>query len=159
MRIRDGCSAVFSSALTRSGLERLAVARGTVDAFPKAFREGLHVRAPQLGDVWDNHPRNWRTPERNWPPAPVDGLPRPPVEMEEVDVALILRHTAAADDGGARIAEEVTRIAALASDYDLALIAWEPLTTHYYAESYFSAHFHLRDNFTQPAPRAKPAGD
>src|SRR3546814_19986103 len=71
------CDGVFRSlGFTRSGLERLAIARTTVDAFPKEFREGLHVRAPQLGYVWDHHPRNWRLPERNCPPAPADGLPK-----------------------------------------------------------------------------------
>src|SRR3546814_16287506 len=79
--------------------------------------------------------------------------------MEEVDVALILRHTAAADDGGARIAEEVTRLAALAADYDVALIAWEPLANHYDAEGYFRDHFDLRDNFSQPVPCAQAGVD
>src|SRR3546814_11278599 len=79
--------------------------------------------------------------------------------MEEVDVALILRHTAAADDGGARIAEEVTRLAALAADYDVALIAWEPLANHYDAEGYFRDHFDLRDNFSQPVARVEAGSD
>jgi len=148
-----------SLGFTRSGLERLAIARATVDAFPKEFREGLHVRAPQLGDVWDNHPRNWRLPERNWPPASVDDLPRPPVEMEEVDIALVLRHAGPADDGGARIADEVARLAALAAEHDVALIAWEPLANHYDAEGYFRDHFDLRDNFSQPVPQIEAGSD
>src|SRR3546814_2292763 len=75
--------------------------------------------------------------------------------MEEVDIALVLRHAAAADDGGARIAAEVARLAALAAEHDVALIAWEPLANHYDAEGYFRDHFDLRDNFSQPVARVE----
>src|SRR3546814_19770196 len=79
--------------------------------------------------------------------------------MEEVDIALVLRHAAAADDGGARIAAEVARLAALAAEHDVALIAWEPLANHYDAEGYFRDHFDLRDNFSQPVARVEAGSD
>ena len=139
---------------TATGLERLAVSRATVDAFPKEFREGLHLRAPQLGDVWDNHPRNWRLPERNWPPTAAAERRRPPVEMDEVDLVIALRHVAARDDGGAAIARDVERLAMLANDHGLSLLACEPLENHYDDEGHFRDHFGLRDNFSQPRPPA-----
>src|SRR3546814_18794867 len=75
--------------------------------------------------------------------------------MEEVDIALVLRHAAAADDGGARIAAEVARLAALAAEHHVALIAWEPLANHYDAEAYFRAHFAPRAKFTTPVQRVE----
>lgn len=148
-----------SIGFTATGLERLAISRATVDAFPKEFREGLHIRAPQLGDVWDNHPRNWRLPERNWPPASAATLPRPPVEMDEIDLVIALRHVAAEDDGGAAIARDVERLAKLAGDHGLALLACEPLENHYDDAGHFRDHFGLRDNFSQPRVPAAPEPD
>lgn len=137
---------------TATGLERLAISRATLDAFPKEFREGLHIRAPQLGDVWDNHPRNWRLPERNWPPTSPAALPRPPVEMEEVDLVITLRHVAAVDDGGKAVDCDICRLAALAADHGVSLIAREALENQYDPDGHFRDHFGLRDNFSQPRP-------
>src|SRR3546814_155528 len=63
------------------------------------------------------------------------------------------------DLGGARIAAEVARLAALAAEHDVALIAWEPLANHYDAEGYFRDHFDLRDNFSQPVARVEAGSD
>jgi len=57
-------------AFTFEGLRRLAVSADDLGGFPKEFREGSATRAPMLGDVGANHPREWRLPQRNWP----DGL-------------------------------------------------------------------------------------
>jgi hypothetical protein len=56
------CNAGF----TLSGLSKLAVLRVELDRFPSEFREGMEERAGLLGDLWANHPSNWKFPQRNW---------------------------------------------------------------------------------------------
>lgn len=77
-------------AFTHSGLKNLGLQEDILESFPKEFREGMESRATSIGDVWDNHPRRWSLPPRNFPPfAP--GENRPPVELHEVDIVLQLR--------------------------------------------------------------------
>jgi deferrochelatase/peroxidase EfeB len=144
-------------AVTKTGLERLAVRCQTVDAFPKEFREGMHLRAPQFGDVWSHHPRNWPLPARNWPPQTAGEAPRAPVEMSEVDVALVVRHMAPADqdDGGAAVRAEVARLAETAAEHGIAVIAYDPLENHFDESDHFHDHFGHRDNLSQPKPDEK----
>ena len=80
---------ISNIALTFDGLKQLGVPKGELDLLPKEFREGMSERAGLIGDVRENHPRNWRLPQRNFPL--VDANTRPPVELDEVDFLLQLR--------------------------------------------------------------------
>lgn len=140
--------------LTKDGLRRLRVRCSTVDAFPKEFREGMHVRSPQFGDVWSHHPRNWPLPARNWPPLTANEPPRPPVEMSEVDLALVLRQLSPTgeDDGGKAVMDDVARLADLAAQHGVAVIAIDRLENHFDDANVFHDHFGHRDNLSQPRP-------
>jgi Dyp-type peroxidase family len=84
-------------ALTWRGLQSLEVKQMHLDKMPREFRDGAAVRSPAMGDLRAFHPRNWKSPPRNWPaPVPLlDGTPPPPppgtVELSEVDVMIQLR--------------------------------------------------------------------
>ena len=83
-------------AFTYRGLERMGLPQEELDKFPVAFREGMEARAPQLGDIGNNHPRRWKLPTRNWPPSQSGSQDsrqdnRPPVDMSEVDVVIQFR--------------------------------------------------------------------
>lgn len=78
---------------TMQGLTRLGLHDHKRDRFPKEFREGLLKRAGLMGDLRENHPRNWILPTRNWPEATSSSAkPVPPVEMDEVDFVIQLRY-------------------------------------------------------------------
>lgn len=79
-------------AFTFGGLERMGLSSHDLSDFPKEFRDGSVDRAPQIGDVRENHPRRWKLPERNWPEgaSPDDPL-NPPVDISEIDFVIQLR--------------------------------------------------------------------
>jgi hypothetical protein len=79
-------------AFTFEGLGRLELADVDLAAFPKEFRDGMRDRAPMIGDVRTNHPREWLLPERNWPrgSSPDDPL-NPPIDPTEIDFVVQLR--------------------------------------------------------------------
>lgn len=77
---------------TYAGLKRLIANDSVLRTFPQEFREGMEARAPMMGDLRENHPRNWTLPDRNWPPRRQgDTVLRPPVELSEVDFVVQLR--------------------------------------------------------------------
>ena len=82
-------SLTVNIAFTHNGLKRLELREDFLRAFPKEFREGMEQRATSIGDKWDNHPRRWSLPPRNFPPQ--TDLELPPVELHEVDIVLQLR--------------------------------------------------------------------
>jgi Dyp-type peroxidase family len=49
-------------AISYAGLEALGVPHDSLQTFPEAFRVGMAARAPQLGDVGVNDPKNWDPP-------------------------------------------------------------------------------------------------
>ena len=51
-----------SVALTHKGLEALGVARESLESFSWEFRQGMAVRAKELGDVGESAPENWEQP-------------------------------------------------------------------------------------------------
>lgn len=81
---------------TPDGLRRLGVNRATVERFPAEFRQGMAARSGLVGDMRENHPRNWILPERNGP-ALLDLVPTgtrlPPVETSEIDFVVQVRST------------------------------------------------------------------
>lgn len=77
-------------AFALSGLEKLGVPEAEIATFPKEFRQGMVKRAPSIGDQFQNHPRNWSLPERNWPPEQTS-IPRAPIELSEIDFVLQVR--------------------------------------------------------------------
>lgn len=79
-------------AFTFDGLRCLQLSEPDLLLFPKEFREGSSNRAPLIGDVRENHPREWRLPPRNWPDAlPPDRERNPPINLGEIDVVIQLR--------------------------------------------------------------------
>ncbi|MEM1105868.1 MAG: Dyp-type peroxidase [Pseudomonadota bacterium] len=81
----------LNMAFTSLGLERLGVPEDQIKRFPKEFRQGLRERAATVGDQFDNHPRNWRLPARNWPPLRPGAPSRPPIELAEIDMLIQTR--------------------------------------------------------------------
>lgn len=79
---------------TLQGLTRLGLYDEKRALFPKEFREGMVKRAGLMGDLRENHPRNWTPPVRNWPPikGSSPARPVPPVELDEVDFVIQLRY-------------------------------------------------------------------
>ena len=136
---------------TADGLRRIGLETGVLDRFPKEFREGMAQRSGLLGDLRENHPRNWTLPRRNWPPID-DGrppaLPRPPVEPSEVDIVIQIR-TAHVDP--AALVAEIARLADFAAP-GLQLLAYEMLATSYGANGALSDHFGFLDGISQPKP-------
>jgi len=86
-----GNGLTLNLALTNNGLKKLGLREDFLSAFPKEFREGMESRATSIGDIWDNHPRRWSLPPRNFPPLRKNEPPRPPVELHEVDIVLQFR--------------------------------------------------------------------
>lgn len=83
---------IFSNiAFTFSGLQRLGVEEDVLREFPKEFRQGMSERAPVLGDEFENHPRRWNLPKRNWPLPKRGEKNRPPIELSEVDFIIQAR--------------------------------------------------------------------
>ncbi|OYQ23855.1 hypothetical protein CHU93_16820 [Sandarakinorhabdus cyanobacteriorum] len=139
--------------LTADGLRRLGADPELVNRFPREFREGMAARSGLLGDMRENHPRNWILPERNG--LAVLGLMAPdvrlpPVELSEVDIVVQLRSSSS--DRGALI----TEIKKLAATDAVALQAVEWLEADYDPQGRFRDHFGFIDGISQPRPR--PAG-
>ena len=138
-------------AFTAQGLLQLGLERSVHDCLPKEFREGPARRSGLVGDMRENHPRNWRLPPRNGPiftgaiPA---GTHLPPVDLDEVDFVIQLRSTAADQ---AAVEAEVRRLAALAgAAATLEAIDW--LHIKYDGGDFFEDHFGYRDGLSQPKP-------
>jgi deferrochelatase/peroxidase EfeB len=147
-------------AFTPQGLLEMGMYSQILDRFPKEFREGLAQRSGLVGDMRENHPRNWILPERNGPA--LLGLVPPearltPVALDEVDFVLQLRgHNSDADS---------FRTAALAlakahgSAVSLEAVEW--LHAEYDEDGRFRDHFGFVDGISQPRPRVPdvpPAG-
>lgn len=149
-------------AFTFRGLKRLGLYDRNSSRFPKEFNEGMEKRAGLLGDFHANHPRNWTLPARNWPDpgTTAPGLPRPPVELSEVDFVIQLRYAPPDGPDDTALHEEVARMAELAgaSKIELAAVEW--------MESYpdtagasatlpggVFGHFGFRDGISQPVAR------
>ena len=139
--------------LTPDGLLRIGVDREVVRRFPKEFQEGMAARSGLLGDMRENHPRNWILPERNGPAlmgiVPAD-MRLPPVELSEVDFVVQLRST---DPDRAVVEAEVKRLACAASaGATLQAVEWlegsyDPVTGR------FVDHFGFTDGISQPKLR------
>lgn len=147
-------------ALTADGLLRLGLDHQVVDCFPKEFREGMEQRSGIIGDMRENHPRNWILPERNGPvltgqvPA---GTALPRVELREVDLVIQLRST---NPDRAALEAEARRLAALAgAGASLEAVEWM-LGGHGEGDGYFRDHFGYLDGISQPRPvlPGQPAG-
>jgi Dyp-type peroxidase family len=141
---------------TADGLRRIGLETAVLDRFPKEFREGMAQRSGLLGDMRENHPRNWTLPRRNWPPiadGKSPGLPRPPVELSEVDIVIQIR-TAHGDP--AAIHAEIARLADRGAP-GLQLLAYEMLATRYAENGALIDHFGLLDGISQPRPARGPA--
>lgn len=143
---------VGNIAFSAHGLLEMGMYRDTLDRFPAEFREGLAQRSGIVGDMRENHPRNWTLPERNGPVLMglvPDGVRLPPVALEEVDIALQLR--------GIGMEGEAFRAAALAlvkvGAGAVSLEAAEWLHARYDEEGRFRDHFGFVDGISQPRPR------
>jgi len=135
-------------AFSQEGLKRIGLPREVLDAFPTEFREGMAARSGLIGDLRDNHPRRWVPPRRNWPPA--TGY-RPPVDINEVDVVIQLRHAPASPDERPEMLEEIRRIADAAAASGLQLVAYEPLQrVPGMQPGTFTDHFGFSDGVSQP---------
>lgn len=84
-----GISFYLNIAFSPHGLEKAGVPEEEMSYFSKEFREGASSRATLLGDKYDNHPRNWKLPDRNW--LTDDSSDLPPIEPSEVHFILKIR--------------------------------------------------------------------
>jgi Dyp-type peroxidase family len=138
---------------TAAGLRRMGLAPCLIDHFPQEFREGMELRSGLLGDMRENHPRQWTLPPRNWPRLGLDADPfaraRPPVEPSEVDFVIQVRSSK--DDEAALIAE-IERLAGLAAA-GAPLQSYQLMRNRYVeGQSVDRDHFGFRDGISQPVP-------
>lgn len=137
---------------TAEGLKRLAVYKNTIDGMPKEFREGMAERSGHLGDMRELHPRRWALPPRNWPPQ--DGPARPPVDLNEIDIVIQLRHAPAdgrPDEAG--LMAEIARLAAEAEASGAQLLSYEMMNRLPRPDGGFTDHFGFADGLSQPEIR------
>lgn len=143
---------------TAEGLLRMGLPRDVLDRFPKEFREGMEKRSGIIGDMHENHPRNWSLPERNGPALTMPelaGIKLPPVELAEVDLVVQLRSTNA---DPAKVLDEL-RALAVAAQGAATLEAYELLQGgQAKGEPYFRDHFGFADGISQPAPKLAGTG-
>ena len=85
----DAMKFYVNFALSMNGLDKLGIPKEEQSLFPKEFREGAKERAPLVGDKFDNHPRNWNLPKRNWPDS--TSAQMPVVELSEIDLVIQIR--------------------------------------------------------------------
>lgn len=149
-------SLVANLAFTPQGLAAMGMAHDTLERFPREFREGLAQRSGLVGDMRENHPRNWLLPERNGPALlglVPEALRLPRVELSEVDIVLQLR--------GIGMDRAAFRRAALALVHEagaaLALEAVDWMHAGFDAEGRFRDHFGFADGISQPRPRLPDA--
>jgi Dyp-type peroxidase family len=143
---------VFTNvAFTAHGLQRLGVDPEVMEHFPKEFREGMEVRSGLLGDLRENHPRNWQLPPRNWPPAAKGAASSPPpIELSEIDVLIQVRST----DSNQDLAGVIAALAKQAKR-GLTFLGVEWLHTNYIGtgkDAIFKEHFGFTDGISQPRP-------
>jgi Dyp-type peroxidase family len=141
---------------TAEGLKRLAVYKNTIDGMPKEFREGMAERSGHLGDMRELHPRRWALPPRNWPPQ--DGPARPPVDLNEIDIVVQLRHAPAdgkPDEAG--LMDEIERLAGKAEAKGALLLSYEMMNRLPRPDGGFTDHFGFADGLSQPEIRAPGA--
>ncbi len=137
---------------TPQGLVRLGVDPELVEQFPKEFREGMAARSGLIGDMRENHPRNWILPVRNGPElagAVPPGTRLPPVELGEVDFVVEIRSTVA--DAEALRAEVVALAQSPASGATLQSVEWMQ-GGYDAATGMFRDHFGYLDGISQPRP-------
>ncbi|OXE37071.1 MAG: hypothetical protein CGW95_03840 [Phenylobacterium zucineum] len=149
----DLASGMFGNiAFTPQGLIELGMSKDVLDCFPSEFREGLAKRSGLVGDMRENHPRNWIRPERNGPAALglADSSRKfQPVDLEEVDFVLQLR--SATQDAEA-FKESVLNLARHAAP-GASLEAVEWLHVARDDQGRFIDHFGFVDGISQPRPR------
>ena len=153
--VPDDVPAVFANiALTSQGLLELGMPYEDHDCLPKEFREGLAQRSSQVGDMRENHPRNWILPLRNGPEflGAAEDKTLPPVALEEVDFVIQLRgfDQGAVEDMARRRASEAGAGATPgARGATLEAIEW----LHVQADGgRFIDHFGFVDGISQPRP-------
>jgi deferrochelatase/peroxidase EfeB len=135
---------------TADGLRRIGLETCLIDHFPQEFREGMEMRSGLVGDMRENHPRNWTLPPRgglrasNEPDAPAK---RPPVELSEVDFVIQVRTSNDDRDG---LIAELRRLEALAAD-GASLQACQMMRSLYDDGQGISRdHFGFHDGVSQP---------
>lgn len=154
----DPAGLVGNIAFTPHGLLEMGMYRDTLERFPTEFREGLAQRSGLVGDMRENHPRNWSLPERNGPVlmglVPDDaGLPQ--VALEEIDIALQLRGIGTTDEAFRKAALALVRGASGA--VSLESVEW--LHARYDDDGRFLDHFGFVDGISQPRPRVPDTPD
>lgn len=147
---------------TADGLRRLGLDTCIIDFFPKEFREGMEARSGLLGDMRENHPRNWKLPRRGGPLLPGEApsaAEPPPVELSEVDFVIQVR--TARDDREGLIAE-IRKLASEAGSAGGATMQSCQMMLSYYhggdGPGISRDHFGFRDGISQPKPMERAGG-
>lgn len=141
-------------ALTADGLRRIGLDTDIIDWFPKEFREGMEMRSGLIGDMRENHPREWVLPQRNWPESPA-AKARPPVEMSEVDIVIQIRTWS---NSRRKLRDEIRRLAGKAAP-GVTLQAYELMNSGYQPNGSLVDYFGFRDGISQPRPTPGLAGE
>lgn len=137
--------------LTANGLERLGLAPGVIDHFPKEFRDGMAARGGLIGDMRENHPRNWILPQRNGPGLLGDidvEAALPPIEPDEIDFVVQIRTTYSSVEV---LIEEIRALACAAAP-GATLEGYELMEVDYAEDGTFIDAFGFHDGVSQPRP-------
>lgn len=146
---------VLTMAVTAPGLLHLGVDREFIDAMPKEFRDGMELRAGIVGDMRENHPRNWTLPPRLpfGHAKSASDLPRMATSEIDVVIQLRLREEEGASGDAVQQAIDALGIGELCGLHLAAVERMSRGSVDIVDATSRVDHFGFRDGVSQPQPQ------